>query len=421
MIFRHTLLLLFLLIPIYSFSQTENNDTPEEKQTLNVYLDCRGCNGSYVRSEVNFINFVRDQSDAEVHLLVTLQQTGSGGWEHTLNFMGQGFIEDKSQILTFVSPKSDTNDEMRRRLVKHVKLGLVYFLAGREVLSDLNVNFSGSLSENTKVSEVDPWNSWIFRVRASTDFDGEQSQGNLRLNGNVDARRITDQWKINFNYNQNYRRRSFTSKDSTGKETTDIYITENQRFFGLQAFSLGDHWTVGAYQRAQSSTQNNIDLSIGATPSIEYSLFPYQEFNRREVTFRYGILGSYYDYSETTIYNKDEEFLWRQELTIRTDFTQPWGGIYGWLDAGAYMHDFSKNRVNMGFRVNMRIVRGLSIFFSGRYSLINDQLSLPAGDLTEEERLLNLSQQATSYEYGGSFGFEFNFGSVYNNVINPRF
>ncbi|MGN8224775.1 hypothetical protein [Gracilimonas sp. BCB1] len=419
--FRHTLLLLFLLIPICSLAQSETTDTPEEKQTLNVYLDCRGCNGSYVRSEVNFINFVRDQSDAEVHLLVTLQQTGSGGWEHTLNFMGQGFIEDKSQILTFVSPKSDTNDEMRRRLVKHVKLGLVYFLAGREVLSDLNVNFSGSLSESTVVNETDPWNSWIFRVRASTDFDGEQSQGNLRLNGNVDARRITDQWKINFNYNQNYRRRSFTSEDSTGKETTDIYITENQRFFGLQAFSLGDHWTVGAYQRAQSSTQNNIDLSIGATPSIEYSLFPYKEFNRREVTFRYGILGSYYDYSETTIYNKDEEFLWRQELTIRTDFTQPWGGIYGWLDAGTYMHDFSKNRVNMGFRVNMRIVRGLSIFFSGRYSLINDQLSLPAGDLTEEERLLNLSQQATSYEYGGSFGFEFNFGSVYNNVINPRF
>jgi hypothetical protein len=409
------------LTPILSFSQTENDPPPEEKQTLNVYLDCRGCNERYVRSEVNFINFVRDQSDAEVHLLITLQQTGSGGWEHTLNFIGQGFLDDKSQVLTFVSPKSDTNDEMRRRLVKQVKLGLIYFLAGREVLSDLNVNFSGTLSENTVANETDPWNSWVFRVRGSTNFDGEQSKGNLQLNGNVDARRITDTWKINVNYNQNYRRRSFTSKDSTGKETTDIYITENRRFFGLQAFSLSDHWTVGAYQRVQSSTQNNIDLSIGVTPSIEYSLFPYREFNRREVTFRYGILGSYYDYSETTIFNKTEEFLWRQELTIRTDFTQPWGGIYGWLDAGNYMHDFSKNRVNMGFRVNMRIVRGFSIFFSARYSLINDQLSLPAGDLTEEERLLNLSQQATSYEYGGSFGFEFDFGSVYNNVINPRF
>ena len=124
---------------------------------------------------------------------------------------------------------------------------------------------------------------------------------------------------------------------------------------------------------------------------------------------------------ETTILNKDEEFLLRNELRFRADFTQPWGGVYGWLNAQAYWHDFSKNRLNLGFRVNMRVLKGLSIFFDGRYSLINDQISLAAGDLTEEERLLNLKQQATSYNYGGSIGFEFNFGSIYNNVINTRF
>jgi hypothetical protein len=244
----------------------------------------------------------------------------------------------------------------------------------------------------------------------------------LWVGADVDARRITDKWKVNFSYSQNLRRRSFTSKnEDTGKDETDIYITENKSFFGLQAFSLNNHWTVGAYQRARSSTQNNIDLSAGVTPSIEYSLFPYREFNRREITFRYGVLASHYDYTETTVYGKDEEFLWRQELSIRADFTQPWGGINGRLDAGAYVHDFSLNRINSRVRVNMRISRGLSIFFSLRYSLINDQLSLSGKNLTEEERLLNLSQQATSYDYGGSFGFEFNFGSVYNNVINSRF
>lgn len=385
-------------------------------------MDCRGCNGSFVRSEINFINFVRDQSDAEVHLLITLTQTGSGGWEHTLNFMGQGYISDKSQVLKFVSPKSDTNDMMRNRLVKHVKLGIIYFLADRDVLSDLNVNFSGTLSESEEVTRNDdPWNSWIFKIGMSTNFSGEQSQGNLWLGGNVDARRITEKWKINFRYNQNYRRRVFRSTDENGNETKDIYITENQNFFGLMARSINDHWTVGAYQRVRSSSQDNIDLSAGATPSIEFSLFPYREHNRREVIFRYGILATYNQYTEKTIYNKTDEFLWRQELTVRTDFTQPWGGIYGWLDAGVYMHDFSKNRVNVGSQFNIRVTRGLSVFFSARYSLINDQLALAAGESTEEELLLNLRQQATSYNYGGSIGFEFNFGSVYNNVINSRF
>lgn len=420
--FNHLLLfvLLFALSPAISKAQADENVSDE---TINVFLDCRGCNGSYIRTEINFINFVRDQDDAEVHLLVTLQQTGSGGWEHTLNFMGKGFIADKSHVMKFVSPQSDTNGMMRQRLVRYVKLGLIYFLADREVLSDLNVNFSGTLGtgEGEDVASADPWNSWIFELGASTSFSGEQSRGNFRLNGNVNARRITEEWKITFDYWQNYNRRTFRNENEDGTTDTDIFITENQNFSALIAKSLGDHWTVGGYSRAQSSTQNNIDLSIGATPSIEYSVFPYREFNRREITFRYGILASQYDYTETTILNKDEEFLLRNELTARADFTQPWGGMYGWIDAGAYMHDLSKNRVNVGFRINMRILRGLSVNFSGNYSLINDQITIAAGDLTEEERLLNLKQQATSYNFGGSVGFQFNFGSIYNNVVNPRF
>jgi hypothetical protein len=398
------------------------NESDQGKETINVFLDCRGCNGSFVRSEINFINFVRDQSDAELHLLITLQKTGSGGWEHTLNFIGLGYISDKSHTLKFVSPKSDTNDMMRNRLVRHVKLGLIYFLADRTVLSDLNVNFSGTISEATDdVESADPWNNWIFSIRASTRFSGEQSRANNWFGGSFDARRITEEWKITLDVNQNFERRVFRTEQEDGSIKEDVFITENQNLTSLIAKSLGDHWTIGGYTRLESSTQNNIALSYGATPSIEYSLFPYREHNRREVTLRYGLLASQYNYVETTILNKDEEFLLRNELRFRADFTQPWGGVYGWLNAQAYWHDFSKNRLNLGFRVNMRVLKGLSIFFDGRYSLINDQISLAAGDLTEEERLLNLKQQATSYNYGGSIGFEFNFGSIYNNVINTRF
>lgn len=414
------LLLLFLyLTPSFVLAQDTDR---RSRQTINVYLDCRGCSSSFIRSEIDYVNFVRDQDVAEVHLLITLQRTGSGGWEHTLDFMAPGHSPDEDHTIVFISPQSDTNDMMRRRLVNHVELGLIHFLRDRGVFSDLKVDFTGTISEDEEDLEVsDPWNSWTFEIGLSTSFSGEQSRDNFRLGGNFDARRITDEWKIDFSYRQNYNRRTFRTDADDGTTDTDVFTTENQNFTSLIAKSLGDHWTVGGYSRIRSSTQNNIDLSIGATPSIEYSLFPYNEFNQREITLRYGILGSQYNYSEITILNVKEEFLWRNELTFRADFTQPWGGVYGWGDAGAYMHDLSKNRLNMGVRVNMRIVKGLSVFFSGRYSLINDQISLPAGELTEEERLLNLKQQATSYNYGGSIGFEFNFGSIYNNVVNPRF
>ncbi|MAL19320.1 MAG: hypothetical protein CL667_16605 [Balneola sp.] len=405
-------------MPVFSFAQTEISTN---KDALSVYLDCRGCSSSYVQTEIAFVNFVRDQSDADVHLFVTIQGTGSGGREHTLNYIGKGSYEEESQVIKFISPESDTDDERRTKLVKHVKLGLIGFLGQSNILSDLDVIFNGSLTDTELIPNEDKWNSWVFELRANTNFSGEQSQQNFSLGGSFEAQRITDKWKIRLDYNQDYRSRTFHSTDDDGNKEKDVFITESQRFFGLVARSLSDHWTVGAYQRIRSSTQDNIDLSIGVTPSIEYSLFPYREFTRREVTVRYGILGSLYQYTEPTIFQKTEEFLWRQELSIRMDFTQPWGSINGNINAGNYMNDFSKNRVYFGSRFNIRIVRGFSVFFSARYSLINDQIALPAGETTEEELLLNLRQQATSYNYGGSIGFEFNFGSVYNNVINPRF
>ena len=104
----------------------------------------------------------------------------------------------------------------------------------------------------------------------------------------------------------------------------------------------------------------------------------------------------------------------------RQEYTQPWGGIDGEIRLGNYMHDFSKNRLNFNLRVNMRVSRIFSFNVSGRYSVINDQLSIPAGDFSDAEILLNLRNQATSYNFGASFGFEINFGSVYNNVVNSR-
>jgi hypothetical protein len=58
---------------------------------------------------------------------------------------------------------------------------------------------------------------------------------------------------------------------------------------------------------------------------------------------------------------------------------------------------------------------------SGSYARIHDQLFLPAGDATFEEKLLRQKQLATSYDYFVVFGFSHQFCSIFNNVVNPRF
>lgn len=409
------LLLLVAFLSPNTFSQSNG-------ATLSVYLDCRSCNDTFIRSEIDFVNFVRDQSVAEVQLLITSQGTGGGGRQFTLEFFGLAEYVEIDNKLIFISPQADTDELRRNRLVKYIKLGLINYLSEKDVIDELEVNFVGDTNSENNISLVkDPWNGWNFDVGFSFDFSGEQKEGEYEIENSFRARRITEEWKVQANYEYSYNNQFFVRKDSQGEDSTANFIRTEQDFFGLVAKSLSDHWTAGAYINGLSSTQRNYDLQLGIAPSIEYSVFPYSEFARREIIFRYGILAQQNTYTDTTIFNKKEEFLFRQNLDIQTNFTQPWGGIFGRVEAGNYLHDFSRNSLEMRLRVNMRISRSFSFFVSGRYEKINDQLSISGEGLSDEDIFLNLKQQATSYRYGGFVGLEFNFGSIYNNVVNSRF
>ncbi len=412
---------LFASFFVFSFLLSNTSNAQINNSTLTVFLDCRGCDGQYVRSEINFVNFVIDQSAAELQLLVTMQRTGGGGWQFTLDFIGLGEYESKDNKILFISPQSDTDELMRNRLVKYIKLGLINYLAEKDIITELEVNYTGTEEESIAQEETkDPWNGWNFELGASANISGQESRENYRLNGNFRAQRTTENWKVRINYWQNYDNRIEIREDSSGNKKRDSFVNEAQNVFALVARSLSDNWTVGSYFRGQSSTRDNYDLRVAATPSIEYSLFPYSEFNRRQVVFRYGVLGEQSFYTDTTVFGKTEEFRFRQELTIESEFTQPWGEIDGRIEIRNYLHDFSLRRINFNLGMSMRLNRTFSFFVSGRYSVINDQLNISGQGLSEAQRLLNLRAQQTSYNFGASFGFEINFGSVYSNVVNSR-
>ena len=382
-----------------------------------MFLDCRGCNNSYIRSEVTYVNFMRDKEDADVHLLITRQRTGSGGNKFTLRFIGNQKHQGQNSTLTYVSAESDTEDEQRSGLVRYIKLGLVPYQTTSGVLDHLDIVYSPD--ENTQSeSVVDPWNNWVFEIDFRSFFNGEQSRKSLFLNGGLEAQQITPEWKVRLSYNQNYNRQSFTDDDDG---TTTVYISKGSSYNGFAVKSLTNHWSAGVFTEVSSSTRNNMSRSFSGSPAIEYSVFPYSDFTRREISFSYHLSAGFFDYRETTIYGKEQEMLIRHQLRSRIEFTQPWGDMEGRINGYAYLHDLNKNRLDVDLEFDVRVFRGLSVSMSGRYSWINDQLSIPAGDTKDAELLLNLRQQATSYSFGGSVGIEYSFGSIFNNTVNPRF
>ncbi|RLD52027.1 MAG: hypothetical protein DRI97_14975 [Bacteroidetes bacterium] len=63
----------------------------------------------------------------------------------------------------------------------------------------------------------------------------------------------------------------------------------------------------------------------------------------------------------------------------------------------------------------------MSLRVRGGVARINDQLSLVRGSASEAEILLQLQELQTSYHLEGGLGLTYTFGSIYNNIVNPRF
>ncbi len=91
------------------------------------------------------------------------------------------------------------------------------------------------------------------------------------------------------------------------------------------------------------------------------------------------------------------------------------------MQASNYLDDFSKNRVELGGHINIRIVKGLSFSVFGEIARVRDQVSLAKGELSEADILLRLQEMETGYYYHGGIGISYTFGSIYNNIVNPRF
>ena len=379
------------------------------KDALNIYMDA----SDYIRKEIQYVNYVRDIKDAGVYIISTIQRTGSGGSEFTYFLVGQNENAGMADTISFVTSPDETEDETRIKEVRTLKMGLMRYVAKTPLSKYMNISFSEPLSETVS---SDKWNSWVFRASFNGWLNGEQSYNSTNLNGNISASRVTQDWKINLRARYNYGIEKFDIED-------DVITSENnsKSINALIVRSISDHWSYGGSMKLGSSSYSNLDVSAILMPGIEYDLFPYSESTRRQLRILYSIGYNYSDYTDTTIYDKTNEGHFQQSINLAYEVVQKWGSIDVNLNYSNYLYDWSKNNLSLSGFMDLRIAKGLSVSFGGGASLIHDQLGLVKGGATAEEVLLRRKELATQFQYFTSFGLSFTFGSIYNNVVNPRF
>jgi hypothetical protein len=386
-------------------------------QPVRVFLDCDGCFADYVRTEVTFVDYVRDRTEADVHVIVTSTETGSGGREYTAQFIGAGPFAGTDQTLKAATTSSDPEDVVRRQISNMLRIGLLNYIARRGLPQSLSVDVERDEARAAAVQGPDPWNNWVFSIRGSGSLQGEESNRERQISASLGADHITADWKITLGASIDHESEEF---DLDEDDPVEVERRERELNW-LAVKGLGEHWSIGAEGDLESSTFSNTQFAIRVAPAVEFNIFPYSAYTRRQLRLQYAAGLSRVNYYEETLFGKTEETLPSHEFSVTFDQREQWGTVEARIEAFQYLHDLEKSRLEADAEVSWRLARGFSVSAEASASRIEDQLSLPSRGATPEEILLRLRELESGYEYSFSVSLTYTFGSIFSSIVNPRF
>ena len=414
------LLVLIAMLPGVALAQGTASTAASLDRPLRLFIDCRGpgCDQEFFRRELTWVDHVRDQKDADVHLLVTSQVTGGGGTEYLLRYIGHGQWEGQEDSFRRSVEAGDTGDQRRRTLIQMFSLGLARFAAATPIGARLTITPPPATAQTQSTVADDPWNFWVFRTNINLNLNGEASSSFSNINGNQSANRTTDAWKINVNSGFSYNESRY---DLAEEEGEFLSTRKGWNVNGLVVKSLTDRWSLGGRANASRSTFLNQKLAARVAPGVEFNFFPYAESSERTLTIQWTTGFNRFVYDAVTIYDKTEDTKLDQTLLSELNLRQPYGSVGLSLEFASYLDDPSFYRFSLEVDTDIRISRGLSVRLNGSYQLVHDQLYLRRGEATNEEIIARQQQLETSYRYFISAGLTYRFGSINNNVVNTRF
>lgn len=401
-------------------AQGQRPGTPPIPERLTVFLDCRGvnCDRDFLITELPYLLLTQDRLDAETHVLVTRLRTGAGGSEFTFTIIGRGRFAGHADTLTANLPPNTTSDAERRELARVLQVALAPYVLRTGAGARLSVSVApGPEGAGSPLAGLrDPWNFWVYRVRANGDAGAESRSEDYSLEGSLSASRITEQWKVLFDLEYEYESSTFKLDSSTVS-----FAIRSARFDWLLVRSVSPHWSIGTGSSLGVDEFRNQDASAQFDVGAEWNYFPWREATSRQLVL-FGAVGArYFDYTEETIYEHRTETRGALTVGLATESRQPWGSLFAKIEHSRYLHDTDIYSASFRANMNVRISRGVSVNFGGNAERVNDQLYLPRGDADDNEVLTRQRALATAYRVGVYAGVTFTFGSIFNTVVNPRF
>lgn len=392
---------------------------------LKLFVDCKtGCDMTFLRSEINVVDFVTDNSAADVFILITNIKNGGGGNQYQLIFSGQNNFKDvRKDTASFNTKANATDFENRQELSRQIKIYLLPYISRTTAINDINISFkqleTAKKDVNTPVTK-DPWNYWVFNINASGNLNTDVVYNNFNESARFSVSRVTEKLKSSFSISVNKHKSSYEITDSSG--TNKVVVTNSDyNLYHQTVKSLSQHLSYGYEASVSRNNYTNNKRRLRFNPAIEYDIFPYKSVNTKFFTIRYGLDVQDNAYFDTTIFNKVNETLLGQGLTVYLSLKQKWGNTSMSINYHNYLHNVQLYYAGMNINVDIRLTGNLSFTVNAYAGLVRDQLSLVKGNVSDQDVFVRRRQLASGYNYWANFGINYRFGSTLNNFVNPRF
>jgi hypothetical protein len=391
----------------------------QKVENLKVYLDCSWrCDDDFLQREMPYIDFYKDPKTSNLHIIVNGERSSNGGEVVTFRFIGINEFEGVDNTLTVDILPNTSDDSERKFYLDILKKGVYAYIIRTSDKDNVSISFTEMNIKDDIKDEKDKWNNWAFRVSISGSINGEETYTNSSYYGSLTANRITAESKFTSRFSLNSNVSKYEYEDIS-------LVTEQKSKYANMTYvkSKGDHFSIGAKANYMQSTSKNYDGNYKFSPCIEYNIFPYSESSEHRMSFLYGISANHNDYTDTTVYLKTSENFASHLLDLSYQNSQTWGSfsfsIYG--DQILDKDDLKKYNIGISSNIDWNITKGLSLNYWAYINFDRAQIHLPLDEVTYEEIILRQKELESNYFYYMNFGISYTFGSMKNNVVNPRF
>jgi len=413
---KKIMLIACLLASNFLFAQTSNLP-----KTIKVFIDCSNggqCFQEFIRQEIPIVDFVRDRLDADVHVIVTTQYNSSGAVQYSLNFVGRNACAKFQDTIQYSVPPSAIDDESRNLFVSKLKIGLVPFLNRTCQMDNINITYNKPNEEEKEktIGSKDPWNYWVFQLGANGYLNGNQNYFEGSAYFNISADKETEQTKTNIYLSNSEQVQKFNDGTQTYRYDFQDYNA------GVEHYKkINKHLGLGGGINAANSLFSNYKFQVGGTANIEYSIFPYKDFNTKRWVFIYNIGPFFNQYYDTTLYLKTKELQFQQTLGSIFSYIQPWGSTHVGVFWSNFLTDFNKNNLSLNGALQFKIAKGLNFAIWGNYTFVRNQINIRKGDIDINQLLVKNQELLSSYDFNLGVGIKYRFGSKFNTAVNPSF